>query len=240
MIFDNEEKLVNEQFVSKFGENIKLLNEELELLSDIVITSRTKDDAFNKYALVMLAGLNLKGIIGAYDRLNKGYLADSETLFKRVIEGLLAEVYLDNNPEEAKKWCSNEIKLSKLENNRENLAKKLDELNKTKQFFKTDMEDFFQEYIYKVGYRNANSVAHMDFESVHTEMGRESGDPTKFAHTLILGPNFNESFMRISLNRLIMFTMFQISYLSDATNYNDKIRVNTVFNKVYKLFSETN
>jgi len=238
MIFAHEEKLVNEEFTSTFKDKIEILNEELLLLSEVIGSSRTKADEFNKYALVMLAGLNLKGIIGAYDRLNKGYLADSETLFKRVIEGLLAQVYLDNNPEDAKKWCNSQIKLSKFEHDRENLAKKLDELNKTRKFFKTDMEDFFQEEIYRVGYRTACSVAHMEFENVHTEMGQDSGDPTKFATIFVLGPNWNKGFMEISLNRLVMFTMFQISYLADATFYSDKTKVHSVFKKVISLFSE--
>lgn len=238
MIFEKDENLVSQRFSETFVDKIKLFAEELDLLANIISTSRTKVDEFNKYSVLLLAGLNLKGLIGAYDRLSKGYLADCETLFKRVIEALMAQIYLDVNTNEAKEWCNNKLKLGSLEKDRYKLAKKLDELNKEHKFFKTNMDDFFTEEIYRVGYKNACSIAHMDFESVHTEMGAETGDPTKFATILMLCPSYNENFMKISLNRLVMFTLFQTTYLADAVGYTDRDRVDSVFNKVIVMFSD--
>lgn len=237
MLFDREEKLVSERFLETFSAKTDILNEELVLLSKVLENSRAKPEEFNKYSLIMLAGLNLKGSLGAYDRLSKGYISDSETLFKRVIESLLAQIHLDNTPSDALKWCQNQISLGSLNKNRYELAKMLDQTNKQQQFFKTDMANFFVEEIYNVGYKNACSVAHMDFERVHDEMGLESGDASKYAHTLILGPNFNKSFMEITLNRLVMFTLFQLTYLADSVGYTDKEAVTNVFKKVMSLFS---
>lgn len=213
-MFTKEEELVKTEFRRSFGSDADLLIEILKLFEILLLKTKTSLNEYNKYAAVILAGLNLKSIYSALDRLSKGYLSDSEAIFKKFIESFLAEVYLYEHTDKAKEWVEG-TNLDRLGLNRREMAQALDRINEQRHIFPTDYPNFFEEYIYKVGYTNSNKVAHLDFDFVHKELGLED-DPAKFATTLVIGPKYDQAFMKTVILRLLMFTMFQVSYLKET------------------------
>lgn len=237
MLFRNEEILVEAEYLKYFIGKQNVLERVLKLILQIISSSKSKSGEHHKYSVQLLAGINLKGFISANDRLKKGYFSDCEAIFKKNIESLLAQAYLFEHPDEAKKWCLNQIKIGDIEEgSRLEMAKKLDKINQEKDIFPTDMENFFEKFFYEVGYRNANHVAHLDFEIVHREMGLKVEDPTKFATTLILGPNFDKKLVETTLNRLIMFSMFQATLLKKMLKHRPYKEYRSTFIEVKRLF----
>lgn len=235
-MFDSEEELVKNTFLETFPKEAELFNDLLQLYEQLIYKVKTPPEEFNKYCAALLAGLNLKSFSSAFDRLSKGYLNDSETIFKKILESFLAEVYFYEHLEKAKEWTEG-TPIDKLENSRKKIARVLDKINKEKNIFPTDFPNFFEEYIYGVGYSNSNKVAHLDFELVHQELGLEN-DPKLFATTLVVGPKYDKEFMKVILNRLIMFCMFQITYLKETFNisYNP---YKDLFNQVTDLLMKS-
>lgn len=213
-MFTSEETIIKDKFLQTFPTEVKLLTNLLTLYEELMYKVITPPEEQNKYCAALLAGLNLKSFASALDRLSKGYLSDSEVIFKKILESFLAEVYFYEHKTKAKEWINGK-RIEKLESSRKELARILDKINKEKNIFPTDFPNFFEEYIYNVGYVNSNKVAHLDFDFVHQELGLED-DPKLFATTLIVGPKYDKEFMRINLNRLIMFCMFQITYLKET------------------------
>lgn len=234
-MFNAEETLVRNKFLETFSKEAKLFNDLLQLYEKLIYKVSTPPEEHNKYCAALLAGLNLKSFSSAFDRLSKGYLSDSEVIFKKILESFLAEVYFYEHLDKAKEWTQGK-KIDSLEANRKEIARILDKINKEKNIFPTDFPNFFEEYIYGVGYANSNKVAHLDFEFVHQELGLEN-DPKLFATTLVVGPKYDKEFMKVILNRLTMFCMFQITYLKETFNisfdpYKD------LFNQVTNLLME--
>lgn len=233
-MFYKEEVLVRKEFLAHLKSKTNLLLKSLKIFETFLFTTKTPPDQYNKYCTVILAGHNLKSLYSAYDRLSKGYIGDAETILKRVLESLLAQVYFYENNDKAKSWI-NGTKIDKLEINRREIAKKLDGIGLQKQIFPTDYNNFFEEYVYNIGYANSNKIAHLDFEYVHREIGLDD-DPKHFATTLVVGPKYDFKFMEITLNRLFMFSMFQLSYFKLAFEIPDSRSYKILFTKMKKSF----
>lgn len=204
-MFADEERIIREQFLGSFQEiDIlcqKLFSEYEGLLRKLPI----KQEEPNTYCASILANANLKSFVSAYDRLSKGYLSDSEAIFKKAIETFLAEIYFFEHLEEAKLWME-----GKKFSNRRAFAQALDKVQKEGQIFPTDYEEFFDDYIYRVFYGSSNDITHINFAPVYKESFSEDGK------TIIIGPRFDEYFMKVSLNRIMMLCIFQLSYLEST------------------------
>ncbi len=232
-MFNNEENLVLSKFKQAFAPKVDFVSRILKKIEQTLHSSATPKDNFSKYAGVILAGSCLKSLISSYDRLSKGYLTDCEALLKKSIEGFFYQAYFHENKNEAKLWCQNNTK-PKL--NYYDLAVKLDKSQFISKFFPTDYENFFTEYIYRVGYTQSNRLAHLDFDMVHFEMGLENEDQTQFATTMVLGPKYEFKMMKTTLNRLIMFSMFQLSLLLYITDQKGGEEYTSLFSELKKTF----
>lgn len=233
-MFYKEEILVRKNFLKHLKHKSNLILKCLKLFESALYSTKTPPEHHNEYCSAILAGHNLKSLSSAYDRLSKGYISDAETILKRVLEGLLAQIYFYENNDKAKEWIKG-TRIEKLEINRKEIAKKLDEINLAKHIFPTDYKKFFEEYIYGVGYSNSNKIAHLDFEYVHREIGLDN-DPRYYSTTLVIGPKYDLQFMEATLNRIIMFSMFQLSYFKSAFKIPDNRSYKILFSKFKKVF----
>ena len=119
--------------------------------------------------------------------------------------------------------------------NRGNMVDDLDQIQATRQIFPTDYPNFFREYIHVVGYGNSNSVAHLDFEHVHREIGLED-DPAVWATTMVIGPRYHERYMRTVLNRLVLFCSFQISYIVETYHIQRTQEFARLISEIQRIF----
>lgn len=233
-MFYKEELLVKREFKRSFNNKSNLLFKCLKIFESALFSTKTPPEKFNEYSTVILAGHNLKSLYSSYDRLSKGYISDAETILKRVLESLLAQIYFFENNNKAKDWIKGS-KIDKLEVNRREIAKKLDKINSEKRIFPTDHNKFFEEYVYEVGYTNSNKVAHLDFDKVHREIGLDN-NPKYYSTTLVVGPKYDSQFMETVLNRIVMFSMFQLSYFKSAFKISDNRSYRILFSKFKKVF----
>lgn len=221
-MFAKEENTIKKQFLSRFKEIDtlcqKLFSEYESLLHKLPI----KQEEHNTYCAAILANANLKSFVSVYDRLSKGYLSDSEAIFKKVIETFLAGIYFFEHPAEAKLWTEGKA----ISNRRRTFAQALDKMQQEKQIFPTDFEEFFDTYIYDVFYKSSNTIVHLDFGPVYTESFSEDGG------TLIIGPRFDEDFMKVSLNRIMMLCIFQLSFLE--TSFKVAVSDNSIYEEARK------
>lgn len=224
-MFTHEERLVENKFLSRFGNNAEIFKKLLVQYEKLLHKIKTSSNEYNTYCTAILAATNLKGFISTYDRLSKGYLGESEAIFKKVIEAFIAEIYFFEYPDQAKQWV--EGKQIRKINNRKMMARALDKIQKEKQIFPTDYEQFFEEYIYGSFYSSSNNISHLDFIFVHKEIGLEN-DGTSYAQTFVIGPRFDDYYMEISMNRIMLLCLFQLSYLE----YSFKIAVDD--NSIYE------
>lgn len=212
-MYINQETIVKKKFYKLFKQKCDTFEKIITVLEETICETQYKTDEYDKYVIILLSALNLKCLVSIYDRLNKGYWSDSEALIKKSIENFLAQVFFYNNVDKAKEYCFNNTKLNKIIGNRNNLSKKLDELNKKQKLFPTDMENFFQNFIYEAVYRQANRMAHMDFDVVHKEISANIVD-TKLSSDLIIGPKFDKETMETTLTRLLFISMFSLSFIA--------------------------
>ena len=232
-MFTNEENLVSGRFNQTFAPKVDFVNRIFRKIEQSLQNSKTPRNDFAKYAGIMLAGSCFKSLISTLDRLSKGYLTDCEALLKKSIEGFFYQAYFHENQKEAELWCQNN---KKPELNYYDLAIQLDKIQFVNKFFPTNHDNFFTEYIYKVGYFQSNRLAHLDFDMVHFEMGLENEDQTQFASTMVLGPKFEKTMMETTLNRLIMFSMFQLSLLLYMTEQKGDKEYERFFVELHKTF----
>lgn len=234
-MFFKEELIVRREFLKNFRNVSKILLRCLKIIESDFASIKVTPDSYSEYSAALLATHNLKSLYSSYDRLSRGYMSDAETILKRVIEAFLAQVYFFENNDKARDWLKG-IKIGKLEINRRKMAKTLDNLSLTKQIFPTDYEKFFEEYIYKVGYSGSNKIAHLDFDYVHKEVNLDS-HPKYYATSLVIGPKYDPKFMEVILNRLLIFSMFQLSYIRTAFKLPDSRSYKILFTKFRKIFS---
>lgn len=242
MIFNQEEELVQKEFNAAFGPKTKLLKRQilmLESLLNLIGESKlVRENDYDTYTISLLASISLKSVISCHNRLSKGYIGDSEAVLKRVIECFLAQCYFSKKIDKAKEWVDGKIILGKLEGNRANLAKWLDENNKSQEIFPTDSPDFFQDFVFRVGYKNNNYVSHMDFNMVHREIGLDNNRNDTVATTLVLGPKFDKVFMETILNRLMMTIMWEISLINNLFHHLITEDYNDLFRQTMKSISD--
>ncbi len=100
-------------------------------------------DRYNTYACIILFGLNFKSLTSAFDRLSKGYLSDSEAIFKKTLESLLSAMYFNEKPLTAKQWIKGKS-INKLTQSRKSIAQALDKINNEKHIFPTDYPTLFE------------------------------------------------------------------------------------------------
>ena len=233
--FSNEEALVTREFEAVFKEKVHIFNLQVafleKLLHKIGEDKLVRSDDGSKYAISLLASIGLKSFVSSLDRLSKGYMGDSESLLKRPIEGLIIQSYFLKNPEKAKEYIFHNKEIRKF-GDRASMSKIIDESNIEMSIFPTDEGEFFQKYVYEVLYANCNKVAHMNFEMVHQEIGLDNDNPTQLATNLVIGPKFDKNFMRVSLNRIMMTLMYQISFVSKVFDYPINDGYNELFNLV--------
>lgn len=232
----NEEVLVLSEFNKNLKYEVSLFNKVINMLEKIISSHISGEGEYNKYAVLMLAGLNYKGFLSAFDRISKGYLSDSEAVLKKTIESFLSQACFYSNNENAKLWFEGKIELGRLEKNRYELSKKLDVLNKVDQFFPTDMDNFFEYYVYGVFYKNSNTIAHLDFDKVYREMGLED-NPEKYSSVMVLGPKLDVDYMETTLKRIIMFTMFQSSLIRGIFKDTKTEDFDELFKEIFNYFS---
>ncbi len=211
-MFQEVEKIIVKQVYQRFGKEFNLLNEIISIFNDTLKSIKVEVDNRWKYVITLLAMQNLKCFISAFDRLSKGYWSDSEALIKKAIENFLAQAFFYKKQVEANKYLEG-AKLQKLIGRRDRLAKKLDEINKSMKFFPIEMEDFFYTYIYVVGYREANKLAHMDFNMLHGEIAA-ANERSMLASELIIGPKYESEAFKTSFNRLLIFSLFNVGYIA--------------------------
>lgn len=235
-MFYKEEAFVRREFLKHLKSKRNLLFKCLKIFKSSLYSTKTPPERYNEYCTAILAGHNLKSLYSAYDRLSKGYISDAETILKRILESLLAQIYFFENNDKAKDWVKG-TKIDKLETNRKEIAKVLDKINSEKHIFPTDHNKFFEEYVYGVGYSNSNKIAHLDFDYVHREICLDN-DPRYYSTTLVIGPKYDLQFMEITLNRIVMFSMFQFSYFKSAFKIPDSKSFKTLFLKIKKTFFE--
>lgn len=237
--FAQQESLVEEEFEKYFNKKIQIFNLQIiffeKLLYKIAENKLVKIGDDSKYAISLLASIGLKSFISSLDRLSKGYLGDSESLLKRPIEGLIIQSYFFNNPEKAKEYIYQNKEIRKF-GNRADMSKIIDQSNIEMSIFPTDENTFFQKYVYQVLYDNCNKVAHMNFEVVHQEIGLDNDNPKLLATNLVIGPKFDKKFMEITLNRILMTLMYQISLVSNVFKYPIKEGYNDLFKLVTSSF----
>lgn len=233
-MFQHEEHLVQSEFIKHFKNKIDLLRRIFPLFEQYLKESQTSENDYAKYSAVILAGSSLKSLIGALDRISKGYTSDSEALLKKAIEAFFYQTYFYNHSKEAQEWCQ---KNKKPKLDYYSLAQRLDKLQFDKNFFPTDYENFFTDYVYKVGYRQANRLAHLDFDLVHQEMGLDNDNPAHFAKTLVIAPKFDRELMKTSLLRIVMFSMFQLTMLIYITNQKENDAYKSIFSGILSLFA---
>jgi len=234
-MFESEEFAVQQNFLRTFSDETRLFTDLLNLY-EVTLTSLAGGTHTNTdYAVIALASLNLKSFNSTFDRLSKGYINDSEAILKKAIETFIAEAYFHEHTAHAERYMNGES-INQI-TNRGNMVDDLDRIQATRQIFPTDYPNFFREYIYDVGYGNSNSVAHLDFDHVHRELGLED-DPTRWATTMVIGPRYHEAYMRIVLNRLVMFCSFQISYIIETYHLQRTEEYTRVFSEVRRLFME--
>ncbi|HOX95977.1 MAG TPA: hypothetical protein PLI45_01220 [Candidatus Woesebacteria bacterium] len=242
MIFNQEEELVEKEFNASFESKIKLFKRQvlmLESLLKLIGESKlVKENEYDKYSISVLASIALKSVISSQDRLSKGYIGDSEAVLKRVIECFLAQCYFSKNPDKAKDWVEDKISLGKLEGDRSNLVKWLDKNNIYQEIFPTNSLDFFQDFVYRVGYKNNNYVSHMDFNMVHREVGFDSARNNTAVTTLVLGPKFDKEFMETILNRLMMTLMLEITMINCFFHNLVTEDYNDLFKQIMKVISD--
>lgn len=231
-MYETEEQQVKQEFIRIFSEMNTLFSRVLLVYENTLQALTSVVQTNTDYAVIALASLNLKSFNSAYDRLSKGYMSDSEAIFKKTIEAFIAEAYFHEHADEAERYMNGES-INRI-TNRHDMVVDLDRIQMTRQIFPTDYPGFFREYIYTVGYANSNSVAHLDFDHVHRELGLED-DPTTWATTMVLGPRFHEAYMRTIFNRLIMFCMFQISYIIHTYTLQQTDEFRSVFSEVRRL-----
>lgn len=234
-MFINEEKAVSNLFTSSFHDKVLILTEVLAVLEEYLIASRTPSDEYSKYAAVILIGSCLKSLVSSLDRLSKGYVSDSEALLKKAVEGFFYVAYFSKHTEDAKIWCTQN---KKPDLNYKDLAIALDKDQSNVPFFPTNYDNFFTTYIYDVVYKQANRLAHHDFDLVHEEMGLDNKNPTQFATTMVLGPKFDQRIMKTTLFRITMFSMFLLSILLIVTDMRENDKYKEIFKKVTDLFWE--
>ncbi len=87
-------------------------------------------------------------------------------------------------------------------------------------------------------YKQANRLAHHDFDLVHEEMGLDNSNPQQFATTMVLGPKFDQYIMKTTLFRLTMFSMFLTTMLLKVTDSSENESYKKVFRQVTDLFQD--
>lgn len=235
-MFEKEEKLVFDEYQKICSDEYLLILDACRLLENLIYQIKVPSENFGQYSCMILAGLNLKSINSAIDRLSKGYISDSEAIFKKFIESFLISVFLYEHPDKAELWIKG-AKIEKLGINRRDMSRKLDSINSDKRIFPTDYPNFFESYIYEVGYVNSNKIAHLDFDFVHKELGLED-DPKFYATTLVVGPRFHNELMKIVSLRIMMFAMFQTSYLKETFKLNYDEKHDQILRKITEKMSE--
>lgn len=236
-MFSSEEELVFKEFSTTFQERIVLVVDIQKLIENLLQTSRVGANDYANYAAVILAGSSFKSLVSAYDRLSKGYLSDAETLIKKSIEGFFYQLHFHENKDDAKSWCIDNKK-PEFRRGLRTLAYRLDVLNKENKFFPTDHEEFFTSIVHESGYGQSNRFAHLDFDTVHLEIGLENMDPAQFATTMVIGPKYEGEMMKITLNRLIMFSMFQATLLLYITDQQPSDLYQKVFDRFRQQFEQ--
>lgn len=236
-MFKDEEKAVSDLFSGNFQERTLILKEVFTVLEEYLIASRTPSDDYSKYAVVILIGSCFKSLVSALDRLSKGYISDSEALLKKAVEGFFYVAYFSKHAEDAKIWCTRN---KKPDLNYKDLAIALDQDQINGPFFPTNYDNFFSKYIYEIVYKQANRLAHHDFDLVHEEMGLDNKNPKQFATTMVLGPKFDQQIMKTTLFRLIMFSMFLLSMLLIVADMHENDEYKEVFKKVTDQFWDNN
>lgn len=232
--FAQQEALVNAEFENHFKQKIHIFYLQItffeKLLYKIAELKLVKTGDDSKYAISLLASIGLKSFVSALDRLSKGYWGDSESLLKKPIEGLLIQSYFLKNPGKAREYIyqNKEIRMF---GDRASISQIIDKSNIDMSIFPTDETQFFQKYVYQVLYDNCNKFAHMDFEMVHQEIGFNNNDPNTLATIMVIGPKFDKNFMIISLNRILMTLMYQISFISKIFNY----PIDNGYNELFKI-----
>lgn len=235
-MFKKEEELVFNEYQKICRDEYLLILDACKLLENLIYQTKVPPENFGQYSCIILAGLNLKSINSAIDRLSKGYISDSEAIFKKFIESFLISVFLYENPDKAELWIKG-TSIQKLKIDRRKMSQKLDLLNSEKRIFPTDYPNFFESYIYDVGYVNSNIFAHLDFNYVHKELGLED-DSRFYATTLVVGPRFHSELMKKVSLRIMMFAMFQTSYLKETFKLNYDEEHSQILQRIIKKMSE--
>lgn len=62
---------------------------------------------------------------------------------------------------------------------------------------------------------------------MHKEIGLENDTNETYARVLVIGPKFDEYYMKVAINRMTMLCMFQLSFLE--TLFKVKVSDNSIY-----------
>jgi hypothetical protein len=237
---NSEEQLVKRKFRDKFKNKCDFIDRQLKLYSKIIESSQVDTHLYNKYALATLACENYKLFYKSYELVQIGYTVASEGLFKQAIEALISQIYLSQHPVDAEKWIKGKTIKSLNKKGRKGFVETIDKLNEETKFFPTNYKNFFQKYIYEAGYGEANKVAHLDFQFVYNDLenfGLKTDNKT-LTTSFVLGANYTPKYSETTLNRVLMYLMFQITYVWHTMGKPNALHYDSLFEEFEKILVE--
>lgn len=100
-IFADEEKNITEHFLSKFGKQVELFNQLLEVYSSFLkaTSGKIKDNDFPNWTILILLSQTLSLMNNALNLLIMGYLRSSEIMIRVTSEAMILSAYFKEFPE---------------------------------------------------------------------------------------------------------------------------------------------
>jgi hypothetical protein len=206
--FIQEEEYVTKNFDSRFEKEINLLEQFFEKIEEFLKSSGFRNDQYPEYSIALHITHSLTALSNSLMLLSKGYMGDCEAVHKRAVEFFLRAIYFNEFPDEEQKWRE-----GKPIANRKSMAKRLDKVQKTKLIFPTDLETFFEKFVYEAIYGSVNEWAHGNFKTMYHEVAID--DSTVFyTSKFCVGPKYDEGFAKRMMRRLINSSILHVLFLA--------------------------
>lgn len=229
-IFDADE----EKSFCKFKKNceleINILNKMFVCGEELLQQTKLSIKEHEKYLFTVYFARAVTFLTAGQLLIYRGYNSAAENMIKAAIELILIEPLIFNDRKFSKqcmdaKYSLKQIMKNKQIKNRKELAKELDKLNAKINFLPTEERNFFEKYVYEMGYQQSNRFGHSDIDVTLREV-RIPGEEEYLRSTQnIFGPNFTQNISETVLYRLTFWLSIQLSLfanyfkLTDYTKY---------------------